>query len=61
MYCMVKGDHVYTLNYDLQSLDQKLNVKPEFCIKASPEYHIQEEKDDPVIASHNLRFIRDHL
>ena len=44
---MVKGDHVYTLNYDLQSLDQKLNVKPEFCIKASPEYHIPEEKEDP--------------
>jgi len=47
MYCMVKGNHVYTLNYDLKSLDQKLNVKPEFGVKASSDYYLGEEKKDP--------------
>jgi hypothetical protein len=47
MYCMVKGNHVYTLNYNLRSLDQQLNVKPEFCVKAQPDYHIGEARKDP--------------
>ena len=34
MYCMVKGNHVYTFNHNLASLEQKMNAKPEFYVKA---------------------------
>ena len=34
MYCMVKGNHVYTLNNNLASLEQKMNAKHEFYVKA---------------------------
>jgi hypothetical protein len=44
---MVKGNHVYTLNHDLQSLDQKTKMKPEFCAKASSDYFIGDERQDP--------------
>ena len=47
MYCMIKGNHVYTLNYDLKSLDQKINAKPEFCVKASSDYVLRDEKETP--------------
>ena len=47
MYCMIKGNHVYTLNYDLKSLDQKMNAKPEFCVKASSDYVLRDEKETP--------------
>ena len=47
MFCMVKGNHVYTLNYDLKTLDQKLNAKPEFCVKATSDYFLREEKETP--------------
>ena len=45
MYCMIKGNHVYTLNHNLASLEQKLNSKPEFCVKATSDYYIGEKKD----------------
>ena len=46
MYCMIKGNHVYTLNHNLASLDQKLDTKPEFYVKANSDYHIGDEKKD---------------
>ena len=45
MYCMVKGNHVYTLNYNLTSLEQKMNAKPEFVVKAHSDYHIRERQE----------------
>ena len=43
---MIKGNHVYTLNYNLSSLEQKMDVKPEFYVRANSDYHIGEEKKD---------------
>ena len=43
---MIKGNHVYTLNHNLASLDQKLDTKPEFYVKANSDYHIGDEKKD---------------
>ena len=30
MYCMIKGKHVYTLNYNIDSLEKKMDVDPQF-------------------------------
>ena len=45
LYCMVKGNHVYTLNHNLASLEQKMNVKPEFHVKAHSDYHVGEKQE----------------
>ena len=46
MYCMVKGNHVYTLNYNIDSLEKKMDANPEFYVKARPDYYIGEEKQE---------------
>ncbi len=46
MYCMVKGNHVYTLNYNIDSLEKKMEVNPEVYVKAHSDYHIGEEKQE---------------
>jgi hypothetical protein len=45
MYRMIKGNHVYTLNHNLASLEQKLNSKPELCVKATSDHNIGQKKD----------------
>ena len=45
MYCMIKGKHVYTLNYNIDALEKKMNVNPEFYVKAHPDYHIGENQE----------------
>lgn len=43
MYCMIKGNHVYTLNHDLKSLNQNIdNDENTFTIKTNSDYHINE-------------------
>ena len=41
---MVKGNHVYTLNYNLKSLEQKQNQDHDIVVKTSPNYVINEDK-----------------
>ena len=43
-YCMVKGDHVYTLNHDLKSLQQKQDDVKQVIVKASSDYRVNEDK-----------------
>ena len=43
---MVKGNHVYTLNDNLHSLEHKMNAKPEFYVKAHTDYYSGEEKKE---------------
>ena len=46
MCCLVKGDHIYTLDHNINSLAQKPNtVDPEFVVVASPNYEIKRKKD----------------
>ena len=48
LYCMIKGDHVYTLNNDLKVLEQKINEEgsdKEFHLKVSSNYRIDERDD----------------
>ena len=45
MYCMVKGNHVYTLNTDLASLEQKMDATPHFIVKAHSDYYIGEKQE----------------
>ena len=44
MYCLIKGNHVYTLNHDLKTLQQKKQTPEDnhFISKASPNYHIND-------------------
>jgi antitoxin component of MazEF toxin-antitoxin module len=42
--CLVKGDHVYTLNYDLKALQQKQDDDVKVVVKANSNYHINENK-----------------
>jgi hypothetical protein len=55
LYCLVKGDHVYTLNNNLKELQQKAE-EDKMIIKASDSYFI---KDDPVVP--NYRMINDFV
>ena len=45
LFCMVKEDHVYTLNNNLKELQQHSAVEDKMLVKASENYYI---KDDPV-------------
>jgi hypothetical protein len=47
MYCMIKGNHVYTLNHNLNALEQKMDANPEFYVQAHSDYYIGEEKQEP--------------
>jgi hypothetical protein len=56
MYCMVKGNHIYTLNCDIKSLEQNQNYEPEVVVKASTEcltYEDAEPKQCRMISSVN--------
>ena len=48
-YCMVKGDHVYTLNHNLKSLQQKQDDDIKVIVKASSDYRINENKKTNII------------
>jgi len=48
LYCMVKGDHVYTLNHDINTLAQHQDVDihdVEFLVQASTNYRVEERID----------------
>ena len=44
MYCMIKDNHVYTLNHDIKSLEQKPQTETKLVVKASNDYHINDTK-----------------
>ena len=50
LYCLVKGDHVYTLNNNLKELQQKAE-EDKMILKASDSYFI---KDDPVVPNYRM-------
>jgi len=44
MYCMIKGNHVYTLNHDLNILNQELDQDDDAMkVKVSSNLHIKED------------------
>jgi predicted transcriptional regulator len=46
MYCMIKGNHVYTLNHNLKSLNQKIEDDDDtFKVKVHTDYYIKEDKE----------------
>ena len=45
MYCLIKGNHVYTLNRDLKTLQQKIKTSEDethIIGKANPNYHVND-------------------
>ena len=48
LYCMTKGDHIYTLNYNIKSLEQKQNEEQEneYIVKASSDYKVSKDDDE---------------
>jgi hypothetical protein len=54
MFCVTDGDHIYTLNKDLDSLAQKTDAD-EYQVRSSPNFHIPEkpkEKSNYVVVEH---------
>ena len=47
LYCLVKGDHVYTLNNNLKELQQKAE-EDRMILKASDSYFIKEDQTVPI-------------
>ena len=46
MYCMFKGNHVYSLKHKLTSLNQKLGDDDDTCkVKVHSDYYIKEDKE----------------
>ncbi len=45
LFCMKKGDHIYTLNYNLDRLDKTCNKQDDLVVKASSNYNIKENND----------------
>ena len=41
---MIKDNHVYTLNHDIKSLEQKPQTETKLVVKASHDYHINDTK-----------------
>ena len=47
-YAFVKNSHIYTMNNDLKSIQQKLgNVGKKPIVKATTDYHINEKEEPP--------------
>ena len=47
-YAVVKNSHIYTMNNDLKSIQQKLgNVGKKPVVKATTDYHINEKEEPP--------------
>ena len=44
-YCQIKGDHIYTLNHDLKTLEQKLDADPSYVVKASDNYYLSDSDE----------------
>ena len=44
MFCMIKGNHVCTLNYNIKTLQHKYENDHSIVVRASPNYHINENK-----------------
>ena len=42
---MVKDNHVYTLNNDIKTLEQKQDFEPEVLVRASPNFYTFEKAD----------------
>ena len=51
LYCMVKEDHVYTLNNNLKELQQKSAAEDDMLAKASENYYI---KDEPAVPTFRM-------
>ena len=45
MYCMVKGNHIYTLNCNIKSLEQNQDYDPQMVVKASSECMTYEDSE----------------
>ena len=46
MYVLSKGNHVYTINYNLKCFQQKNSDDSNLVVKASEHYQIKQAKDD---------------
>ena len=47
-YAIVKNSHIYTINNDLKSIEQKQNEEEERpLVKASTDYHLNEKEEPP--------------
>ena len=47
-YAIVKNSHIYTMNNDLKSIEQKQNLEEQkYIVKASTEYHLNEKEEPP--------------
>ena len=54
-YCVAEGDHIYTINRDLESLAQKADAEEEYKVAASPNFHLPDkpsEKSDFRVVEH---------
>jgi hypothetical protein len=47
MYCLLKGNHLYTLNNDIKSLEQKQDNESETVVTASSDFY-KYEKAEPI-------------
>ena len=45
---MVKNSHIYALNHDLKSIQQKQLITKIPTVKASPDYYINEREEPPL-------------
>ena len=47
-YAIVKNSHIYTMNNDLKSIEQKQHLEEQkYIVKASTEYHLNEKEEPP--------------
>ena len=47
-YAMVKNSHIYALNHDLKSIQQKQLITKIPTVKASTDYYINEREEPPL-------------
>ena len=44
LYAMVKNNHIYTLNKNIERLEQRQNTDDAFVVKARPVYHVSDRE-----------------
>ena len=52
LYCMMDGNHIYTLNHDIKKLEQHLDVDLDYEIKPSSDYKVKKDDDDEQTIDH---------
>ena len=48
LYCLIDGDHIYTLNHDIKRLEQMHGVTDKHIVKPSSDFYVSDKDEAPI-------------